>query len=203
MAKKKDPEISPIKAFRSPDEWEQWLATNHGSSTGIWVRFFKKHTGRPSVTYAEALLGALCYGWIDGQIRKYDEASWIHRFTPRRPRSVWSKRNRRLVEELTAAGKMRPAGLREVEAAKADGRWDKAYDSPRTMTIPEDFLKALSRNKAAKQTFQTLNKANLYAIAWRLQTAAKPETRQRRMEAILQMLAEGKRLHEKKPKPAG
>ncbi|HSU67776.1 MAG TPA: YdeI/OmpD-associated family protein [Tepidisphaeraceae bacterium] len=203
MAKKNDSEVPQIMAFRSAEEWERWLATNHDSSTGIWIRFFKKHTARPSVTYAEALLGALCYGWIDGQIRKYDDESWIHRFTPRRPRSIWSKRNCQFVEQLIEAGKMLPAGLKEIEAAKADGRWDKAYDSPSAMTVPDDFLKALARNKSANRFFQTLNKANVYAIAWRLQTAKKPETRQRRMEAILQMLADGKRFHEKKPKPAG
>jgi uncharacterized protein YdeI (YjbR/CyaY-like superfamily) len=191
-----DKSESEIKEFPSEHELEQWLAAKHLSSTGIWLRFFKKGSGIASVTHAEALAAALCVGWIDGQVKKHDEDSWLHRFAPRRPRSIWSKRNREIVEKLAAAGKMKPAGLKEVEAAKADGRWDRAYDSPSTMTVPKDFLTELSKNRVARQFFGTLNKANTYAIAWRLQTAKKPETRERRMRAIIEMLAQGKKLHD-------
>lgn len=185
-----------IIAFRSAKEWERWLAKRHTGSTGIWLRFFKKGSGIVSVTHAEALAAALCFGWIDGQLKKHDEESWLRKFAPRRPQSVWSKRNRELVEQLAEAGKMRPAGLQEVEAAKADGRWDRAYDSPSKMTVPEDFLKELSRNKTARTFFETLNKANTYAITWRLQTAKKPDTREQRMRAIIEMLAKGKKFHD-------
>ena len=187
---------SEIIAFPSAKKWERWLAKTHASSRGVWLRFFKKGSGVASVTHAEALAAALCYGWIDGQLKKYDEESWLHKFTPRRPKSVWSKRNRELVERLAEAGKMRPAGLKEVEAAKADGRWDRAYDSPSKMTVPEDFLKELSKNKKARMLFETLNKANTYAIAWRLQTAKKPQTREKRMRAIIAMLAKRKKFHD-------
>jgi uncharacterized protein YdeI (YjbR/CyaY-like superfamily) len=187
---------SEIKAFPSAHEWEQWLATKHLSSTGIWLRFFKKGSGIASVTHAEALAAALCVGWIDGQVKKHDDDSWLHKFAPRRPRSMWSKRNRELVEKLAAAGKMKPAGLKEVDAAKADGRWDRAYDSPSKMTVPEDLMAELSKNERARKFFETLNKANTYAITWRLQTAKKPDTRERRMRAIIEMLAEGEKFHD-------
>jgi uncharacterized protein YdeI (YjbR/CyaY-like superfamily) len=186
---------SEIMAFASAKDWETWLAQSHADSTGVWVRFFKKGSGVVTVTHSEVLSAALCYGWIDGQLKKHDEQSWLHRFAPRRPRSMWSKRNRGLVEQFVKAGKMMPAGLKEVEAAKADGRWDRAYDSPSKMTTPEDFLKELAKNKKALAFFGTLNKANTYAIAWRLQTAKKPETRERRMRAIIEMLAKRKELH--------
>jgi uncharacterized protein YdeI (YjbR/CyaY-like superfamily) len=182
-------------AFASAKEWEAWLARFHAVSAGVWVRFFKKGSGVVTVTHAQVLSAALCYGWIDGQVRKHDEQSWLHRFAPRRPRSVWSKRNRGLVEQLAKAGKMMPAGLKEVEAAMADGRWDRAYDSPSKMTTPDDFLKELAKNKKALDFFGTLNKANTYAIAWRLQTAKKPETRERRMRAIIDMLAKHQKYH--------
>jgi uncharacterized protein YdeI (YjbR/CyaY-like superfamily) len=187
---------SEIMAFPSAEDWERWLAKTHATSTGIWLRFFKKGSGIASVTHAEALAAALCFGWIDGQLKKHDEKSWLRRFAPRRPQSVWSKRNQELVAQLADAGKMRPAGLKEVEAAKADGRWDRAYDSPSKMTVPADFMNELSKNKTARAFFETLNKANTYAIAWRLQTAKKPATRERRMRAIIEMLAEGKKLHD-------
>jgi len=184
-----------IIAFPTAKAWRQWLAKNHAGSDGVWLRFFKKDSGAASVTHAEALDAALCHGWIDGQVKKHDEKSWLHKFTPRRPRSIWSKRNRERVEQLTEAGKMKPAGLKQADAAKADGRWDRAYDSPSQMTVPEDFMKMLSRNKKAKTFFESLNKANTYAIAWRLQTTIKPETREKRMTAILAMLADGKKFH--------
>lgn len=148
-----------------------------------------------SVTPAEALDVALCYGWIDGQRDKFDESYYLNKYTPRRPRSLWSKRNREIVEGLDKENRMKAAGIKEVEAAKADGRWEKAYDSPANMKVPGDFLKALSTNKKAEAFFKTLNKTNQYAIAWRLQTAKKPETRERRMKKILEMMENGEKFH--------
>jgi uncharacterized protein YdeI (YjbR/CyaY-like superfamily) len=186
---------SPVLAFLSSTEWEQWLARNHAISSGIWLRLFKKNSRVPSVSYDEALDSALSFGWIDGQLRAHDQESWLRRFTPRRPKSVWSKRNRGHAERLIMAGKMRPAGLREVEEAKKDGRWDAAYDSARTMVIPDDFLNELAKNPQARAFFQTLSKANVYAIVWRLQTAKKPETRQKRLDTIVAMLSRGETFH--------
>lgn len=185
----------PIIVFKSPEEWASWLAKNHAKSSGLWLRLFKKDSEFASVTYAEALDEALCYGWIDGQLDKYDEKSWLRKFTPRRPKSVWSKRNIAHIDRLAQAGKMKPSGRKEVEAAKADGRWKRAYDSPSVMQVPADFLKVLSKDKKAKAFFATLNKANTYAIAWRLQTAKKPETRAKRMQAILARLKKGEKFH--------
>ena len=185
-----------ILTFPTARDWERWLAKNAARSKGVWLQFFKKGSGITSITYADALNVALCFGWIDGQLKGHDEKSWIHKFTPRRPKSMWSKRNRDLIELLTRSGKMHAAGLKEVEAAKADGRWDRAYDSPSKMTVPEDFLKALNKNAKAMKFFKNLNKANTYAITWRLQTAKRPETRQKRMKAIIEMLADGRKLHE-------
>ena len=186
----------PIIAFESQSRWEEWLAENHAQQpTGIWLRIFKKASGVVSVTYAEALDEALCYGWIDGQANKYDERSWLQKFTSRRKKSIWSKVNTQHVERLIEAGKMKAAGLKEIEAAKQDGRWQQAYDSPKNMIVPEDFLKELENDSKAKTFFETLNKTNLYSIAFRLQTAKKPETREKRMKAILEMLARGEKFH--------
>jgi uncharacterized protein YdeI (YjbR/CyaY-like superfamily) len=185
----------PIISFTSLEEWESWLDKNHANSSGIWLRIYKKDAGVKTIFYPEALDGALCYGWIDGQKRPFDEKSWLQRFSPRRPKSLWSKINTSHVERLTKLGKMKSAGIQVIEAAKKDGRWEAAYHSPGKATIPEDFLTALSKNKKAKAFFETLNRTNLYSIAWRLQTAVKPETRERRMKAILQMLAKGKKFH--------
>jgi uncharacterized protein YdeI (YjbR/CyaY-like superfamily) len=185
-----------IVSFASAEEVEQWLARNHARSNGIWVRFFKKDSGVPSVSHDEALDAALCFGWIDGQLKKHDAESWLHKFTPRRPKSVWSKRNTDHAKRLIRSGRMQPAGYREIEAAKKDGRWHAAYDSPSQMVVPGDFLEALARNKRAQAFFETLNRANLYAITWRLQTAKKPETREKRFKEILMMLARGKKFHD-------
>jgi uncharacterized protein YdeI (YjbR/CyaY-like superfamily) len=184
-----------IRAFKSQNEWNRWLEKNHAKSKGIWLRFFKKNSGVLSVTHAQALDEALCYGWIDGQLKKYDEQSWLHKFTPRRARSIWSKRNIDHVERLIKSGKLKAAGLKEVEAARADGRWESAYDSPAAMRLPADFLQKLAKNKKAKAFFETLNRANTYAIVWRLQTAKKPETRLARMKAIIEMLSKGEKFH--------
>jgi len=184
-----------IISFKTPKELEKWLEKNHASSKGIWLRLFKKESGEKFVTYKEALDEMLCHGWIDGQVKKYDDKSWIRKFTPRGSKSIWSKINTDHIERLTKEGRMKANGLAEVEKAKADGRWHKAYDSPTEMKMPDDFMKAVSKNKKAKIFFESLNKANKYAIGWRLQTAKKPETREKRMQIILQMMAEGKKFH--------
>jgi uncharacterized protein YdeI (YjbR/CyaY-like superfamily) len=193
MASKSDVDII---AFASAREWQRWLAAHHAKSGGVWLRFFRKNSGTASVSHAEALAAALCYGWIDGQLRKHDEVSWLHKFTPRRPKSVWSKRNRELAEQLTRARKMRRNGMQEMAAAKQDGRWDRAYDSPSKMAVPADFLRQLSKDSKARAFFKTLDKANTYSITWRLQTAKKPETREKRMQAILKMLSKGQAFHD-------
>jgi uncharacterized protein YdeI (YjbR/CyaY-like superfamily) len=184
-----------IIAFKSAADFRDWLAAHHDRCDGIWLRFFKKDSGKKSVTYAEALDQALCHGWIDGQLKKHDELSWIQKFTPRRAQSKWSKRNTGHVERLTKAKLMHEAGLKAVEAAKADGRWQAAYDSPRNAATPPDFLKRLAEDKKALAFFKTLNRANIYAIAYRLQTAKKPETRARWAEKILAMLSRGEKFH--------
>ena len=195
MTASRKPAGSPIRSFASAGAWARWLAKNHAKSDGVWLRFFRKTSNRKTLTHTEALDEALCYGWIDGQAKKHDETSWLQKFTPRRAKSIWSKRNRDHVARLTALKRMRPAGLAQVEAAKADGRWEQAYDSPRNMSVPEDFLEALGKSKKAAAFFATLNRSNLYAITWRLQTAKKVETRARRMTAILVMLEKGERFH--------
>src|SRR5579863_1650541 len=187
--------MNDIFSFRSATEFRKWLAANHRQSDGIWLRIFKKNSGQPTVTYAEALDEALCFGWIDGQKQPHDDASWRQRFTPRRPKSAWSKINTKHAERLTKAGRMRVAGRAQITAAKTDGRWTAAYDSPSKATFPADFLMALRKNKKAHAFFESLNKANRYAIAYRLQTAKKPETKLRRMKMILAMLARGEAFH--------
>ena len=184
-----------IVAFRSPRAWAQWLAANHEQRDGVWLRFFKKASNVPSLSYADALEEALCYGWIDGQVKKYDAHSYLQKFTPRRKRSVWSKLNVARATRLIDAGRMQPAGLRQVDDARRDGRWNDAYDSPSRSTLPDDLLAALSKNKKARAFFDTLNKTNRYAITWRLQTARKPETRARRLKAIVAMLARHEAFH--------
>lgn len=185
----------PILAFTSQKKFEEWLAKNFDNKEGLWLRFYKKDSGKKSITYQEALDEALCYGWIDGQLKTYDEQSFLRKFTPRRPKSIWSKRNMEHIERLTSLGKMKTSGIEKVEAAKADGNWETAYDSLSNMTIPEDFLEELEKDKKAKTFFESLNKANKYAIAWRLQTAKKPETRAKRMNVILEMLAKEEKFH--------
>lgn len=187
--------MNEVLSFRSFSEFREWLTANHCKSDGIWLRIRKKDSGKPSITYAEALDEALCFGWIDGQKQRHDDTSWLQRFTPRRPKSGWSRINTQHAERLIEAGRMKPAGQAQIDAAKRDGRWTAAYDSPSKATIPEDFLLAVRRNKKAKAFFESLNKANRYAIAYRLQTAKKPETRQKRMEIILAMLARGEAFH--------
>ena len=187
---------TPVKSFASSKQWKEWLAMNHAkSNNGIWLRIFKKDSGEATITYDEALDEALCFGWIDGQKKKYDEKSWLQKFTPRRSKSIWSKRNKTRVARLIEDKRMRPSGLKEIETAKKDGRWDKAYDSPSQMEIPADFLAILRKDREAYEFFKTLNKANTYAIAWRLETAKKPETREKRMQILLKMMKKRQKLH--------
>jgi uncharacterized protein YdeI (YjbR/CyaY-like superfamily) len=171
------------------------MAKEHTRASVLLLRIYKKHCGVPSITYAEALDQALCFGWIDGQKRPFDATSWVQKFTPRRPKSRWSKKNVAHVDRLTEAGQMTPAGLEEVEAAKADGRWAAAYDSPANATMPPEFVKELALNTKAKQFYATLNKTNLYSIAYRLQTAKRPETKIKRIKLIIEMLARGEKFH--------
>ena len=184
-----------IVTCASHQEWANWLANHHDTSDGVWLRFFKKGSEAVGISRADALEEALCYGWIDGQAKTHDDVSWLQKFTPRRKKSIWSKINVAHAMRLIAAGRMKPAGLREVEQARQDGRWADAYDSPSRSAMPEDFLAALSKNKKAAAFFETLNKANRYAISWRLQTAKKPETRHNRMRAIVAMLAKRQAFH--------
>lgn len=185
----------PILAFASGRDFEAWLAEHHATARGLWIKFAKKAAGLPTVVYAEALDVSLCYGWIDGQAASLDEVHYLQRFTPRRPRSMWSKINREKVAALTAAGRMRPAGQREVDAAKRDGRWDAAYDSPKNATVPDDLQRALDADAAAKAFFAALNGTNRYAILHRVHNAKMPETRARRIAQFVEMLAAGKKLH--------
>jgi uncharacterized protein YdeI (YjbR/CyaY-like superfamily) len=176
-------------------EWAIWLAKNHRVSEGIWLRIAKKAADAPSVTYAEAIDVALCYGWIDGQKQADNEHFWLQRFTPRSARSIWSKINREKATKLIANGQMKVAGLREIERAKNDGRWDAAYDSARTAEVPIDFQAALDRNAKAKAFFATLNSSNRYAILFRIQTAKKIETRESRIQKFVKMLENHEKLH--------
>ena len=189
------PTRANTRAFKTPAAWAKWLAAHHATTDGVWVRFYKKDSGVASITHAQALEEALCHGWIDGQARPFDARSWLQRYTPRRPRSPWSKRNQEHVARLAREGRMRPAGLAEVKAAQADGRWRRAYDSPANSKVPADFLRALRRDPKALAFFKGLNRANVFAICYRLQTAKKPETRQRRLETILQMMKDGRAFH--------
>jgi uncharacterized protein YdeI (YjbR/CyaY-like superfamily) len=185
----------PVRRFASRAAWEKWLAANHERSPGLWIEFAKKGSGLASVTYAEAVEVALCHGWIDSQAKPLDEKRYRQRFTPRRPRSRWSQRNRAAVERLLAEGRLAPAGRREMEAAKRDGRWAAAYASPRTVTVPPDLRARLARSPKARRAFEGLDGANRYAILYRLHDAKKAETRQRRLEQFVRMLEAGKRIH--------
>jgi uncharacterized protein YdeI (YjbR/CyaY-like superfamily) len=185
----------PVILFASKGELEVWLEENHGGAEGLWLKIAKKGSGVESVNYAEALELALCFGWIDSQKRGFDEAFFLQRFTPRRPRGKWSQINRSKAEELIAAGAMRPAGLAEVEAAKADGRWEAAYAGQRAARVPDDLKHELDQNKAAGEFFARLDSANRYAILYRLQEAKKPETRQKRLRKFVTMLERGEKIH--------
>ncbi len=180
----------PVIPFASQEAWEAWLEEHHATSDGLWLKIAKKGSGIDTVSYAEALDTALCYGWIDGQKGSFDDAFWLQRFTPRKARSKWSKVNRGKATRLIEEGRMRPSGLREVERARADGRWDAAYDAQSSATVPDDLRRALERNETAREFFATLNSANRYAILYQIQDAKRPETRARRIEKYVAMLNE-------------
>lgn len=185
----------PILTIPDAAAWEDWLAAHHADSTGAWLKCAKKGSGHTTVTHAEALDSSLCFGWIDAQRVKYDDVYFLQRFCPRRPRSIWSKVNRDKVAALTAAGRMRPAGTAAVEAARADGRWDAAYDPPSKATVPPDLQAALDADPAATAFWAGLDKTNRYAVLFRVHGAKKPETRARRIETFVAMLARGEKLH--------
>lgn len=184
-----------IVSFESAEAFETWLGDQHATSAGIWLKLRKKGAGIVALDYAQALDVALCYGWIDGQKGKFDDQHWLQRFTPRKPNSKWSKINRDKAVALTEQGRMRPAGLAEVERAKTDGRWQAAYDGARTSSVPDDLVAALAANPAAAEFFETLDRQNRFAILYRIQDVKKPETRARRVEKYVAMLAEGKKLY--------
>lgn len=186
----------PILLFAGPTDLEAWLEANAATSPGLWLKIAKKGAPEPSVTYAEALELALCFGWIDSQKRGLDDTHFLQRFTPRRPRGRWSKINREKTEALEAAGALRPAGAAEVAAAMADGRWEAAYEGQRTAAVPDDLQRELDANPAAAAAFADLDSANRYAITYRLAEAKKPETRERRLRKFLAMLERGEKIHE-------
>jgi uncharacterized protein YdeI (YjbR/CyaY-like superfamily) len=188
-------DLDAILLFPHPNDWAAWLAANHATSAGVWLRLAKKGSPIQSLSYAEALEGALCYGWIDAQKKPESEHAWLQRFTPRRPKSIWSKVNREKAVALIKADRMEPAGLQQVERAKQDGRWDAAYDSPGSAEVPDDLQAALDRNARANAFFRTLDRANRYAVLWRIQTAKKPETRARRIRQFVEMLDRHEKVH--------
>jgi|SRR5271165_1595174 len=181
--------------FPSAAAWQDWLECEHARSAGLWLKLARKDAPEPTISYADALDVALCFGWIDAQTRGLDSEYWLKRFTPRQPWSKWSKINTEKAEALIAAGRMRPAGLREVEKARADGRWDAAYAGPRTITVPADLARALAANPAAADFFAGISSINRYAILYRISTVKRPETRARKIGQFVQMLAEHKTIH--------
>ncbi len=193
----------PTHAFADPRAFSTWLAANHATSRGVWLRLAKKASGTPSVTYAEAIGVALAWGWIDGQKRLGDETSWLQKLSPRGARSLWSKINRDKATALIAAGAMQPPGVAEVERAQRDGRWDAAYDAPSRAAVPEDLAAALAANPRAASFFAALDAANRYSVLFRIQTAKKPETRARRIEQFVAMLARHEKIHDQPTKQPG
>ncbi len=185
----------PIIAFADADAWSKWLAKHHASSSGLWLKIGKKGSELASVTYAQAIEVALVWGWIDGQKGKLDDAWWLQRFSPRGPKSIWSKINRDKAIALIDAGKMKPSGLAQVEGAKRDGRWHAAYEGQKTATVPPDLAKALAANARAARFFETLEAHNRYAVLFRVHTAKKRETRARRIAQFVEMLANHEKLH--------
>ena len=186
---------SPVRLFKSQEDWDEWLEKNQGKSAGLWLRLAKKDSGLLSVSYKEALEVALCYGWIDGQKRPENEKTWLQRFVPRSNKSIWSKINRENALALIASGEMKAAGLEAIENAKKNGRWDAAYDSPSRATVPSDFQAALDGNARAKAFFEILDRANRYAVLWRIQTVKKAETRARKIREFIGMLERGEKIH--------
>jgi uncharacterized protein YdeI (YjbR/CyaY-like superfamily) len=190
------PDISPAPLFKSKEDWAEWLEKNHGKSTGLWLRVAKKESGLKSVSYKDALDVALCYGWIDGQKQPENEKTWLQRFVPRTDKSLWSKINREKALALMASGEMRAAGQQAIENAKKNGRWEAAYDSPSGANVPSDFQIALDASSRAKAFFQTLDRANRYAVLWRIQTVKKAETRARKIRQFIEMLERKEKIHQ-------
>ncbi|HWT71322.1 MAG TPA: YdeI/OmpD-associated family protein [Oxalicibacterium sp.] len=195
MTKISAPPDVGIQHHAGQHEWGNWLRLHHENSPGVWLRIAKKGSGLTSVSYLEALETALCFGWIDGQKKKLDEHAWLQRFSPRRSRSIWSKANCTKAQALFEQGRMQPAGLKEMELAKEDGRWENAYDSASTMTMPHDLQQALDAEPGAAAFFATLDSANRYAVLWRVQTAKKAETRAKRIRQFVEMLARREKIH--------
>ena len=185
----------PLRAFRTPRSFETWLAQNHARSDGIRIKLARKSAGIASITYVEAVEIALCYGWIDGQAKSIDERWYSQRFTPRRARSIWSKRNRGIVARLIREGRMRPAGQAEIDRAKVDGRWAAAYDSPANARVPDDLELELRKAPRAERFFESLDSRNRYAILHRLMTAKRPETRANRLAVFVEMLRQGRKFY--------
>jgi uncharacterized protein YdeI (YjbR/CyaY-like superfamily) len=181
--------------FATQRAFETWLRKNHASSDGVWLLIAKPGAEEPTVTYQQAVESALCYGWIDGQKKALDAQNWLQRFTPRRARSLWSKTNRTKAQALIETGRMQPSGMAEIDRARYDGRWDTAYDGARTAVVPPDLEKALDARPEARAFFSRLDGANRYAVLWRVQTAKRAETRSRRIEALVEMLARGEKIH--------
>lgn len=185
----------PTLSFESQRDWEVWLEAHHADAPGVWLQIARKATGKPSVSYAEALESALCYGWIDGRKASLDDEHWLQKFTPRRPKSAWSRVNREKATALIDAGRMRPAGQRQVEQAKADGRWETAYDSQSAITVPADLQRELANHPAAGEFFNTLDSRNRYAILYRIQTAKRAETRTARIQKFVAMLSQHQKIY--------
>jgi uncharacterized protein YdeI (YjbR/CyaY-like superfamily) len=201
MAKSEIKRDLPVLAFRSQSAWDEWLTSQPAGAKGLWLKLARKTSGIASVSKAEAIDTALCHGWIDGQLDSFNDDFWLIRFTPRQATSKWSEKNRSRALELIAQKLMRPAGLREIERARKDGRWDAAYAPQSTAEIPDDLRAALAKSKKAARFFETIDGANRYAILYRVQTAKKPETRAARIATYVAMLAEGKTIHPQKVKP--
>jgi uncharacterized protein YdeI (YjbR/CyaY-like superfamily) len=189
------PDPLPVMAFESTQAWDVWLSAHHADSPGLWLKIAKKGSAGQSISYSDALDVALCHGWIDGQKGRHDDDYWLQRFTPRKPGGNWSKINTERAAALIASGRMRPAGLREVEQARADGRWERAYQSQSRITVPEDLADALAANPRAREFFATLDGTNRYAVLYRIASAKRPETRARRIDTFVAMLSEHKKIH--------
>jgi uncharacterized protein YdeI (YjbR/CyaY-like superfamily) len=193
----------PVLSFATARAWSEWLATHHASSRGLWLKIAKKGAGSASVTYSEAIEGALAWGWIDGQKGRFNDVWWLQRFTPRTAKSAWSKINRAKVEALIANGRMEAPGLAEVERAKRDGRWGRAYDGARSSSVPADLIAAFARNARARAFFDTLDGTNRYAILYRVQTAKKPETRAERITRFVALCARHETIHPRRQTKSG
>jgi len=185
----------PVVSFESVDAWDAWLTAHHADSPGLWLKIAKKGSAGRSISYSDALDVALCHGWIDGQKGRLDDEYWLQRFTPRKPGSKWSKINTERAAALIESGRIRPAGLRAVERAQADGRWEQAYESQSRVTVPEDLARALAANQRARAFFATLDSTNRYAVLYRIGTAKRPETRAKRIDAFVAMLSEHKKIY--------